>query len=395
MEAHGAPDRSREPPRAAAFPPAHGVALRGRLPPAERVRCRPTRTARRRARSGCCGCCCTFASAGSRPSTAACRRSDWQCRCSPDRSGPSIVDGARARSLTCVSERSRSRSARIRRALAPDHRSLTWQPPASNIAGSTALRGPLAFVRGVPGVCASRDEVEDPMTAPGACRAGALRHGRLRPSSKSSAPPTGSTLESCRVRFHGRPLHVRRRPRSCSAECSTASGRPRDGLPPPIVVEERPIEGAPINPCRREYPRDFLETGDLGHRRVEQRRPRTEAADLHGIRTAARRAGACRSSVRPMRPASRQFAVVFAALGLPRDMALRYQESFRATGALHARRRLSQPRRRSGGGAADHAALRAYCCGVSGLRPRHARARRAHRHDQLRRGAARGCRRAR
>ena len=38
-------------------------------------------------------------------------------------------------------------------------------------------------------------------------------------------------------------------------------GLPADGLPPPVGEALRPIWGAPLNPARRERPRDFIETG--------------------------------------------------------------------------------------------------------------------------------------
>jgi len=111
------------------------------------------------------------------------------------------------------------------------------------------------------------------------------------------------------------------------------SGRPRDGLPPPAVAELRPIEGSPINPVRREYPRDFLETGisaiDLLNSVVlGQKIPLfTEAGLPHDELT--------RQIIRQARaPGTSEFAIVFAALGLPRDVAFAYLDDFRETGAL-------------------------------------------------------------
>jgi V/A-type H+-transporting ATPase subunit B len=111
-------------------------------------------------------------------------------------------------------------------------------------------------------------------------------------------------------------------------------GRPRDGLAAPVVREWRSIEGAPINPCRREYPRDFLETGisaidGLNSIVLGQKLPVfTEAGLPHDELTLQiiRQAHA---------PGVESFAVVFAALGLPHDVVLRYQDTFRRTGALN------------------------------------------------------------
>src|SRR3990172_9066378 len=38
-------------------------------------------------------------------------------------------------------------------------------------------------------------------------------------------------------------------------------GRPADSLPEPLGAEYRDVNGAPINPERRDYPVDFIQTG--------------------------------------------------------------------------------------------------------------------------------------
>jgi hypothetical protein len=37
--------------------------------------------------------------------------------------------------------------------------------------------------------------------------------------------------------------------------------RPKDGLPAPLTTERRDVNGMPVNPYAREYPRDFIQTG--------------------------------------------------------------------------------------------------------------------------------------
>jgi V/A-type H+-transporting ATPase subunit B len=99
-----------------------------------------------------------------------------------------------------------------------------------------------------------------------------------------------------------------------------------------VVLDRRPIDGHPINPCRREYPRDFLETGlsaiDLLTSVVlGQKLPIfTEAGLPHD-------ALALQLLTQARAPAVDQFVVVFAALGLPRATALEYQDAFRTSGA--------------------------------------------------------------
>jgi V/A-type H+/Na+-transporting ATPase subunit B len=95
---------------------------------------------------------------------------------------------------------------------------------------------------------------------------------------------------------------------------------------------DRAIDGAPVNPVRREFPRDFLQTGissidALNSVVLGQKLPIfTEAGLPHDTL-------AMQIITQASAPGVENFAVVFAALGLPRDAALRYEEAFRRTGA--------------------------------------------------------------
>jgi V/A-type H+/Na+-transporting ATPase subunit B len=197
--------------------------------------------------------------------------------------------------------------------------------------GLTGLRGPLAFVEPVPGL-AFHDHVE--LVASD----GRVSSGQVLDLSEQAAvieifgATDGLRLHDTRLRFHGSPLRLGVG-RELLGRVFDGVGRPRDAMPPPRICEERPIEGAAINPCRREYPRDFLETGvsaiDLLTSVVlGQKLPIfTEAGLAHDdlVLQILRHARA---------PGVEAFAVVFAALGLPRAVALRYDEAFRAGGAL-------------------------------------------------------------
>lgn len=200
------------------------------------------------------------------------------------------------------------------------------------VRGLTALRGPLAFVRGVP-QAAYHEHVD--VLAPD----GAQISGRVLAVTQDVAtieifgPTDGLSLSQTRVRFAGMPLMLGVG-RELLGRVFDGLGRPRDGLPPPRVVDERNVEGLPINAMRREFPRDYLETGisaiDVANTVVlGQKLPIFSEAGLpHDtlamqIITQAHAAGVG------------SFAVVFAALGLPRDIAARYEQVFRDAGALH------------------------------------------------------------
>jgi V/A-type H+-transporting ATPase subunit B len=197
--------------------------------------------------------------------------------------------------------------------------------------GLDGLRGPLAFVGRVPGL-SLHEQVEILGDD------GSSRLGRVLSLAGDSAvvevfgATDGLSLDRCRLRFAGRPLRLGVS-RELLGRVFDGLGRPRDGLPPPLVVEERPVEGAPINPVRREVPRAFLETGVSaidGPSSVVlgQKVPIfTEAGLPHHelARQILRQAHA---------PGDTEFAVVFAALGLLRDEAAAYAEDFRRSGAL-------------------------------------------------------------
>ena len=196
--------------------------------------------------------------------------------------------------------------------------------------GLHSLRGPLAVIDAVPGL--SFHEEISLVTADGVSRA-----GRILTVSEQAAvveifgATDGLALGATRVRFEGQPFRIGVG-RELIGRTLDGVGRPRDGLPPPVPTERRPIDGLPINPCRRQYPRDFLETGvsaiDLLTSVVlGQKLPIFSQAGLPHDQLALQVITQARA------PSVEQFAVVFAALGLPRATARRYQDTFRASGA--------------------------------------------------------------
>lgn len=197
--------------------------------------------------------------------------------------------------------------------------------------GLSRLRGPLAYIDGVHDV--GFHEQASLLGSDGRVRpARVLAIERDRALLEVFGDTDGLQLDGCRVRFTGAPLRVGVGP-ELLGRVFDGLGRPRDGLAAPVVREWRSIEGAPINPCRREYPRDFLETGisaidGLNSIVLGQKLPLfTEAGLPHDdlALQIIRQAHA---------PGVESFAVVFAALGLPHDVVLRYQDTLRRTGAL-------------------------------------------------------------
>ena len=110
-------------------------------------------------------------------------------------------------------------------------------------------------------------------------------------------------------------------------------GAPADGLPAPVGDAERPIDGAPINPTRRERPSDFIETGitaiDGMNTLVRgQKLPVFGGPGLPALELAARIVSWARA------PHGESFAVVFAGVGITARETRDFVDQVRAAGAL-------------------------------------------------------------
>ena len=196
--------------------------------------------------------------------------------------------------------------------------------------GLAELKGSLAFVDGIPGA-GFHEEVEV------IGEHGQVVAGRVLAVSESTAvieifgPTDGLRLDSSRIRFRGHPLRFGVGP-ELLGRVLDGIGRPLDGLPPAPAVEMRLITGAPINPTMRAYPRDFLETGissidALNSIVLGQKIPIFTESGLRHDELAMQ-------IVRQVRaPGVEKFAVVFAALGLPRETVRRYLDDFETSGA--------------------------------------------------------------
>ena len=110
-------------------------------------------------------------------------------------------------------------------------------------------------------------------------------------------------------------------------------GAPLDGLPAPVGEAIRPINGAPINPVRRDRPRDLIETGisaiDAMNTLVRgQKLPVFSGPGLPGLDIAARIVEWARA------PHGEPFAVVFAAVGITARETHEFLAKVRASGAF-------------------------------------------------------------
>ncbi len=112
------------------------------------------------------------------------------------------------------------------------------------------------------------------------------------------------------------------------------SGWPIDGGPPIVPEMRLDINGQPINPWARDHPAEFIQTGisaidSLNTLVRGQKLPIFSGFGLPGGELAAQIAAQAE-----VRGSGEEFAVVFAAIGIPHHEATIFRRSFEASGAL-------------------------------------------------------------
>ncbi len=112
------------------------------------------------------------------------------------------------------------------------------------------------------------------------------------------------------------------------------AGRPRDGKGEILPEDRRDINGEPMNPTAREFPREFIQTGisaiDGMNTLVRgQKLPIFSGAGLSHNELAAQIARQAK-----VRGEKEEFAVVFAAMGITAGEAMFFRKDFERTGAM-------------------------------------------------------------
>jgi V/A-type H+-transporting ATPase subunit B len=143
----------------------------------------------------------------------------------------------------------------------------------------------------------------------------------------------GLAMPETRVRFRGEPLTVGVTARMLG-RVFNGLGQPIDGGPSPVTDTQNNVNGIPINPTAREYPRDFIQTGisaiDGMNTLIRgQKLPIFSGNGLPHNELAAQIARQAR-----VRGGESEFAVVFAAMGVKHDVARFFVQSFEQTGVL-------------------------------------------------------------
>lgn len=198
--------------------------------------------------------------------------------------------------------------------------------------GASRIEGPLVVVSRIRDV--GFDEVVEIVDA-----GGQTRLGRVLDVSATQAVvqvlevTTGLSTQTLRTRFLGESFRLAVS-REMLGRVFDGLGRPRDGGPPALAAEVRDVNGLPLNPYARRYPREFIQTGisaiDGMNALVRgQKLPIFSGNGLPHDRVAAQIIRQAR-----LLEAEGEFAVVLAAMGVKHDVAGFFIRNLEDSGAL-------------------------------------------------------------
>jgi len=199
-------------------------------------------------------------------------------------------------------------------------------------ANLSGISGPLIFVQGVKGV-GYGDLVEIRNGS------GEIRTGQTLEVDEEMAVvqvfegTTGLSIKGTRATFIGKPLEMPTH-REMLGRVFDGLGRPIDGAPQVISDLMMNVNGLPINPYMREYPRDFIQTGisaiDGMNTLIRgQKLPIFSGSGMPHNLIAAQIARQAR-----LLTAHEEFTVIFVAMGVKFDIARFFIDSLEESGVL-------------------------------------------------------------
>jgi len=198
--------------------------------------------------------------------------------------------------------------------------------------GVASISGPIIVVENVQGV--GYDELVAVRTQTGETRLGKVIEVTQKAATVQVFEGTTNLSPSeTRTRFLGRPLEV---PVSSDmlGRIMNSFGEPIDGHPRFFTEERRDVNGFPLNPSAREYPRDFIQTGisaidGLTSLVRGQKLPVFSGPGLPHDDLAAQIVRQAQ-----IRGGGEEFNIVFIAMGLEHDDAAFFRKNFEETGAI-------------------------------------------------------------
>ncbi len=203
--------------------------------------------------------------------------------------------------------------------------------------GLSRLAGPIILIENVTGI--AYGEVVEIEAPDGSVRQGrVLDVGSTYAVLQSFEGTYGLAAETSRVRFMGRPL-LARVSEDMLGRVFDGLGAPVDGGPMPFGGEKRDVNGAPINPVARRYPREFIQTGvsaiDGMNTLIRgQKLPIFSGNGLPHNQLAAQIVRQAKIVDADGNPSSDRFSVIFAAMGVKYDVAQFFRREFEESGAL-------------------------------------------------------------
>jgi len=199
----------------------------------------------------------------------------------------------------------------------------------TNLSG---ISGPLLFVQGVKGV--GYGDLVEIRNGSGEVRTGqTLEVDEEMAVVQVFEGTTGLSIKGTRTTFIGKPLEIPTH-REMLGRVFDGLGRPIDGAPQVISDLMMNINGLPINPYTREYPRDFIQTGisaiDGMNTLIRgQKLPIFSGSGMPHNRIAAQIARQAR-----LLTAHEEFTVIFVAMGVKFDIARFFIDSLEESGVL-------------------------------------------------------------
>ena len=152
---------------------------------------------------------------------------------------------------------------------------------------------------------------------------------------------TGLTTEGTRVRFSGRSLQVPVS-REMLGRIFNGMGKPIDNGPSPLAHHFADINGQPINPTARLYPRDYIQTGistidAMNTLVMGQKVPIFSGSGIPHDLLASQivRQARIGSQAGVYDERNENFAIVFAGMGIKHDVAEAFRKAFTESGALN------------------------------------------------------------
>lgn len=144
----------------------------------------------------------------------------------------------------------------------------------------------------------------------------------------------GMSLENTRTTLLGHPMEIPLSPEILGRTFS-GSGQPIDGLGPVFAAQSADINGQPMNPVRRVYPRNYINTGissidGLATLIRGQKLPIFSGSGMSHNKVAVQIARQARLTG----PDADNFVIVFAAMGVTNDVAGYFRRSFEESGVM-------------------------------------------------------------